>query len=191
MEKDILISILNKSLINVSYTMKYHLGVDFIMKSRLKFEKWFQVELLKELLITISGHENLKIFNEYPVSKKKSKKGETIDLVIHENSFKTAAIELKIVPTNYDSIGFAKSTKAITDTIEEMISDLQKGINDNYVFSFSIGFIYPFPKDPNHRNNAKDFKKQENKLKQAGNLYLLDCSLSSYYNSRYYILTNR
>ena len=44
MEKDKLINIINKALVNVSYTMKNHLGVDFIMKSRFKFEKWFQVE---------------------------------------------------------------------------------------------------------------------------------------------------
>lgn len=191
MDKKQLIKIINASLIKVTSTMQDHLGVEFIMKSRLKFEKWFQVELLKELLIITSNHKDLKIFNEYPISKKISKKGETIDLVILENSIKTAAIELKIVPTNYDSIGFTKSTKAITDTIEEMISDLKKGINDNYVYSFSVGFIFPFPLDPNHRNNAKDFIKQENKLKLAGDLYLLDCPLSSFYNSRYYILTNR
>jgi hypothetical protein len=191
MDKKQLISIINTSLLKVTSTMQGHLGVEFIMKSRLKFEKWLQVELLKELLITTKNHKGLKIFNEYPVSTKISKKGETIDLVILENSLKFAAIELKIVPTNYDSIGFTKSTKAITDTIEEMISDLSKGINDNYVYSFSVGFMFPFPLDPKHRNNTKDFIKQENKLKLAGDLSILDCPLSSLYNSRYYILTSR
>ena len=90
MKKDKLINILNEALVNVSYTMKNHLGVDFIMKSRLKFEKWLQVELLKELLIKTRNHKDLKIFNEYPVSTKISKKGETIDLVILENSLKYA-----------------------------------------------------------------------------------------------------
>ena len=190
MEKDKLINIINKALVNVSYTMKNHLGVDFIMKSRFKFEKWFQVELLKEFIVIIDTHIELKIKNEYPVSTKISKKGETIDLVILENSTKLAAIELKIVPTNYAAVGFVKSTKAITDTIEEMISDLKKGVNDNYKYSFSIGFIFPFPIDPNHRNNIKDFIKQENKLKTVGKLYTIDCQLSSAFNSRYYILTN-
>lgn len=190
MEKDKLINIINKALVNVSYTMKNHLGVDFIMKSRLKFEKWFQVELLKEFIAIIDIHKELKIKNEYPVSTKISKKGETIDLVILENSTKLAAIELKIVPTNYAAVGFVKSTKAITDTIEEMISDLKKGVNDNYMYSFSIGFIFPFPIDPNHRNNTKDFIKQENNLRTVGKLYTIDCQLSSTFNSRYYILTN-
>lgn len=190
MEKDKLINIINKALINVSYTMKDHLGVEFIMKSRLKFEKWFQVELLKEFLAIINAHKDLTIKNEYPVSTKISKKGETIDLVILENSTKLAAIELKIVPTNYDAVGFIKSTKAITDTIEEMISDLKKGVNDNYKYSFSIGFIFPFPIDPNHRNNTKDFIKQENKLRAVGKLYTIDSQLSNTFNSRFYILTN-
>ena len=109
MEKDKLINIINKALVNVSYTMKNHLGVDFIMKSRFKFEKWFQVELLKEFIVIIDTHIELKIKNEYPVSTKISKKGETIDLVILENSTKLAAIELKIVPTNYAAVGFVKS----------------------------------------------------------------------------------
>jgi len=191
MKKTELIKIISKALKKVTSTMQGHLGVEFIMKSRLKFEKWLQVELLKELLIITKNHKDLKIFNEYPVSTKISKKGETIDLVILENSLKFATIELKIVPTNYDSIGFTKSTKAITDTIEEMISDLNKGINDNYVYSFSVGFMFPFPLDPKHRNNTKDFIKQENKLKLAGDLSILDCPLSSFYNSRYYILTSR
>lgn len=190
MDKEILVSIINASLLKVTSTMQGHLGVEFIMKSRLKFEKWLQVELLKELLIITRNHKDLKIFNEYPVSSKISKKGETIDLVILNNSLKYASIELKIVPTNYDSIGFTKSTKPITDTIKEMISDLNKGINDKYVFSFSIGFIYPFPSDRNHRNNTTDFIKQENKLKSVGKLYTLDCQLSSTFNSRYYILSN-
>jgi hypothetical protein len=190
MDKKQLISIINASLLKVTSTMQGHLGVDFIMKSRLKFEKWFQVELLKELLIITRNHKDLKIFNEYPVSTKISKKGETIDLVILENSLKYAAIELKIVPTNYDSIGFTKSTKNITDTIEEMISDLNKGINDKYVYSFSIGFMFPFPLDPNHRNNTKDFIKQENKLRSVGKFYSIDSQLSNTFNSRFYILTN-
>lgn len=190
MEKDKLINIINKALVNVSYTMKNHLGVDFIMKSRLKFEKWFQVELLKEFIAIIDTHKELKIKNEYPVSNKIAKKAETIDLVILENSTKLASIELKIVPTNYAAVGFVKSTKAITDTIQEMISDLKKGVNDNYIYSFSIGFIFPFPIDPNHRNNTKDFIKQENNLSTVGKLYTIDCQLSSTFNSRYYILTN-
>jgi hypothetical protein len=185
MDKKQLISIINASLLKVTSTMQGHLGVDFIMKSRLKFEKWFQVELLKELLIITRNHKDLKIFNEYPVSTKISKKGETIDLVILENSLKYAAIELKIVPTNYDSIGFTKSTKNITDTIEEMISDLNKGINDKYVYSFSIGFMFPFPLDPNHRNNTKDFIKQENKLRSVGKFYSIDSQLSNTFNSRF------
>jgi hypothetical protein len=191
MKKTELIKIIIKALKKVTSTMHGHLGVDLIMKSRLKFEKWFQVELLKELLIITKNHKDLKIFNEYPVSTKISKKGETIDLVILENSLKFAAIELKIVPTNYDSLGFTKSTIALTDTIEEMVSDLNKGINDNYLYSFSVGFMFPFPLDPKHRNNTKDFIKQENKLKLAGDLRILDCPLSTTFNSRYYILTNK
>ena len=190
MKKTELIKIISKALKKVTSTMQGHLGVEFIMKSRLKFEKWFQVELLKELLIKTRNHKDLNIFNEYPVSTKISKKGETIDLVILKNTIKYAAIELKIVPTNYDFIGFTKSTKNITDTIEEMISDLNKGINDNYVYSFSIGFMFPFPLDPNHRNNTKDFIKQENKLKSVGKLYTINSQLSNTFNSRFYILTN-
>jgi len=191
MSKESLINILNNALGNVTNTMRGHIGIEFIMRARLKFEKWFQVELLKELLIITNSNNNLQIKNEYPVSTKISKKGETIDLVILDNSLKLASIELKIVPTNYDSLGFIKSTKAITDTIEEMIYDLGKGVNDNYIHSFSIGLIFPFPLATLHRNNSKDFRKQENKLKMAGELYTLNCILSNNFNSKYYILMNR
>jgi len=191
MKKTELIKIISKALQKVTSTMQGHLGVEFIMKSRLKFEKWFQVELLKEFLVLTKNQSNFKIKNEYAVSTKIAKKGETIDLVILNNSIKFAAIELKIVPTNYYSVGFAKSTKGITDTIDEMISDLAKTINDNYIYSFSIGFMYPFPIDSNHRNNIMDFIKQENKLRAVGKLYTIDCQLSTTFNSRYYILTNK
>jgi hypothetical protein len=191
MKKTELIKIISKALKKVTSTMQGHLGVEFIMKSRLKFEKWFQVELLKEFLVLTKNQSNFKIKNEYAVSTKIAKKGETIDLVILNNSIKFAAIELKIVPTNYYSVGFAKSTKGITDTIDEMISDLAKTINDNYIYSFSIGFMYPFPIDSNHRNNIMDFIKQENKLRAVGKLYTIDCQLSTTFNSRYYILTNK
>jgi hypothetical protein len=110
MKKTELIKIISKALKKVTSTMQGHLGVEFIMKSRLKFEKWFQVELLKELLVLTKNQSNFKIKNEYAVSTKIAKKGETIDLVILNNSIKFAAIELKIVPTNYYSVGFAKST---------------------------------------------------------------------------------
>lgn len=190
MDKNALIELIRTALGRVSQRMIGHEGIDFIIKSRLKFEKWIQVELLKELVILTREIQSLKLENEYPVSTKNSKKGKTIDLVILSNSTKLAAIELKIIPTSYDCQGFKKSTKAMPESIKEMISDLNKSINDNFLHSFSIGFVFPLPIDPNHRNNIKDFVKQERLLRSAGDLIILDSELSNSFSSKYYILSN-
>lgn len=191
MIKEELLSLIKKCLDTVTLSMIDHEGIEFIMKSRLKFEKWFQVELLKQLLIATKEFKNIQLKNEYPASVKSSKKGETIDLALLSNSEKYAGIELKIVPTNYDVEGFSKSTKAITDSINEMINDLSKPINDGYEQAYSIGLIFPFPKDPNHRNNSKDFAKQEDKLRSAGELHIYPCRISSTFDAKYYILFKR
>jgi hypothetical protein len=188
MGKNELLDSIKLGLNRVTLTMKNHKGVDFIMKSRLKFEKWFQVELLKELLIITEDIESIRLINEYPVSEKKSKKGETIDLAILGEKGKIAAIELKVVPTNYDVPGFKKSTKAITDAINEMIGDLAKSRSEGFQCCFSIGLIFPFPLDPDHRNNKSDFVKQESKLKEVGQVEILPCKISDGYSSWYYIL---
>jgi len=189
MRKADLLNLIKFCLDEVTLQMVNHQGIHFIMHSRLKFEKWFQVELLKTLIISTNKISNIQLKNEYPVSSKKSKKGETIDLVILSNSEKLAGIELKVVPTNYESEGFTKSTKGITDTINEMINDLDKPINDGYEHSFSIGLIFPFPLDPNHRNNLKDFSKQETKLSIAGEMYIHPCKISKIFNAKYYIVS--
>jgi hypothetical protein len=190
MDKNALIELIRTALGRVSQRMIGHEGIDFIIKSRLKFEKWIQVELLKELVILTREIQSLKLENEYPVSTKNSKKGKTIDLVILSNSTKLAAIELKIIPTSYDCQGFKKSTKSMPESIKEMISDLNKSINDNFLHAFSIGFVFPLPLNPNHRNNLKDFVKQERLLRSAGDLLILDSELSNSFSSKYYILSN-
>jgi hypothetical protein len=188
MKKNEIIKIIKDALLNVSKKMINHKGIDHVIKSKLQFEKWFQVELLSEFIILNKKNPRLNIKIEYPVSIKESKKGKTIDLVILNNEEKFIAIELKIIPTNYDITGFKKTTKGITNKIDEMIQDLEKSKNDGYIYSFSIGLIFPFQSDANHRNNTKDFNKQLRKLEAAGKVIVLDTEISKSFISRYYIL---
>lgn len=183
-------NILQSALKNIHQIMLTHQGVDFVIKSRLKFEKWFQIELLRELLILTKKFPGIELRNEYPISQKNSKKGETIDLVILNNKNKYIGIELKIIPTNYESDGFKKSTKAITDSINEMISDLNKPLKDDFPNSISIAFVFPFPLKKDHRNNSIDFQRQIKKLENAGHLKIIDSNSNSNYNSKFILLSN-
>ena len=182
--------LLHDSLEAVTEKMRAHNGVYRTMRSKLKFERWFQIELLNALINSCEIFDDCIVFSEKEVDFKTSKKGKCIDLVIMKNNKKFIGIELKIIPTNYALEGFANKTKAITSSVDEFISDLDKPTDDGYEISYSISLIFPFNQNPNHRNNKLDFPKQLEKMQKKGVLNCLECNCNDDFISRFYILSN-
>jgi hypothetical protein len=90
-----------------------------------------------------------------------------------------------MIPTNYSVEGFSRKTKRTPNIIDDFISDLDKTTNFNY--SYSLALVFPFPRDNNHRNYS-DFKKQESRISQKGNLTIWEGFKNIDFISRYYML---
>ncbi len=178
-----------ESLNEISGHMRNHRGILHIIRSRFKFEKWFQIELLSRLLEKTSAYSDISLHNEISITSKISKKGKTIDLAIKINKEKFIGIELKIIPTSYQMDGFENKTKAMPEGISGLITDLKKCRDDSYPFQISVGLVFPLPIDLNHRN-YKDFERQVLRLREYGKLEFIDCKLSDNFISRYYLLSN-
>lgn len=181
--------ILIECLNDITNHMKSHPGILHVMRSRFKFEKWFQVELLGRLIEKTSTNTEISWHNEIAVNTKVSKKGPTIDLAIKKNGEKFVGIELKIIPTSYRMEGFDTKTKAMPEGVYGLINDLKKCCDDGYPYQISIGFVFPLPIDLTHRNHI-DFEKQIGRLNKCGNLRFIESRLSDKFISRFYLLSN-
>jgi len=182
--------ILKESLDQIKSKMKESQGIHLTMSKRLKFEKWFQIELLSCLVGQLEKF-NVEIGTEVEVSsiQKKSKKTETIDITINKiDNKKYIGLELKIVPTSYKVDGIVPKTKGITDSINSMLNDLKKCFDDGYEHCFALGFFYPFPNDPEHNNLSRDFKKQKEKMNDYESFELEFNDFSENYNSSFICL---
>lgn len=177
--------VLKPCLENIDLDIKSHFGVLLTMYKRLQFEKWFQIELFKQLAEQLKKYD-VEIHIEYELSQKKSKRGQTIDITIIQGGKEFIGLELKIAPTNYDITGFSKKTKRITDIIDEFMSDLDKTYCFNH--SYSLALIFPFPTNQKHRN-YEDFKKQELRMNEKGNLTIMNGLNTGDFVSRYYLLS--
>lgn len=178
------ITVLEHSLKQIDYNIQSNNGVLCTMYRKLQFEKWFQIELLKNLLGQLEDY-GVNIHIEYELSQKTSKRGRTIDISIIQNDQEFIGLELKIAPTNYNITGFSKKTKRLTNVIDDFISDMDKTTGFNY--SYSLVMVFPFPSDKNHRN-YKDFKKQELRMIEKGNLTIWEGLQMKDFISRYYLL---
>jgi hypothetical protein len=162
--------------------MKINKGLSIAMSQKLTFEKWLQIELAGELSFHLKNQEDLKVILEAPVSEKISKKGPSIDIVIHKANEKLFSIELKIIATNYNVDGIDKKTKGLTDKVDELIEDLNKARNDGYSEYMSLAFVFPFPVRKKHPNNIRDFPKQLRKLSHYGEVNQFTFSFHKMYN---------
>lgn len=175
-----------KSIKNVNNIILNHEGVLNTMKKKLQFEKWYQIELYKELLINLNEYD-IQIQLEYELKSKLSKRGLTIDLALICNDIEKIGLELKIIPTNYNIDGFDNKAKRITNIIADFVYDIEKTIDFEY--SYSLAMIFPFPLDKSHRNYS-DFEKQEFRMKNTSNIevsILDEISIENFIN-RYYLL---
>lgn len=179
------LKVLKQCLEEIDDNIKSHLGVLWTMYEKLQFEKWFQIELFKHLKEKLNEYD-VEIYIEYELSQKSSKRGQTIDITIIQSGKEFIGLELKIAPTNYDIVGFSRKTKRITDIVDDFISDLDKTTGFDY--SLSLALIFPFPKDKQHRN-YKDFKKQELKMIEKGNLTIWEGIQMEDFITRYYLLS--
>jgi hypothetical protein len=179
------LKVLKQCLEEIDDNIKSHLGVLWTMYEKLQFEKWFHIELFKHLKEKLNEYD-VEIYIEYELSQKSSKRGQTIDITIIQSGKEFIGLELKIAPTNYDIVGFSKKTKRITDIVDDFISDLDKTTGFDY--SLSLALIFPFPKDKKHRN-YKDFKKQELKMIEKGNLTIWEGIQMEDFIARYYLLS--
>jgi hypothetical protein len=177
--------VLKQCLEEIDFNIKSHFGVLLTMYKRLQFEKWFQIELFKHLAEKLKNYD-VEIHIEYELSQKTSKRGQTIDLTIIQGEKEFIGLELKIAPTNYDITGFSKKTKRITDIIDDFVSDIDKTIGFNY--SYSLAMIFPFPTNKKHRN-YEDFKKQELRMIEKGNLTIWEGIQMEDFIARYYLLS--
>lgn len=177
-------SILKESLKEIDKTILSHKGVLSTMRRRHKFEKWFQMELLKHLLERIKDSK-IETISEYEISGKTSKHTKTIDIVLKNDSVEFIGLELKVIPTNYSVPNFKESTKAITDSINGFINDIDK--SKMFKNSYSLAFIFPFPIDTNNRN-YEDFKKQTNRMEEKCNVSFWSGPETADFKSFYYLL---
>jgi hypothetical protein len=176
--------VLKASLKEIDIIMSSHIGVLLTMYKRLQFEKWFQIELFKQLSTLLKDYD-VKVDIEYELRGKRSKRGHSIDLVILDGTNEFIGLEIKIIPTNYPIVGFSGKTKRITNIIDDFISDLDK--TTDFVHSYSLALIFPFPNDINHRNFT-DFKKQESRMIEKGNLTIWEGLQMEDFIARYYLL---
>lgn len=150
--------------------MKQNKGLYLAIGQRLTFEKWLQIELAGQLHSQLESLSDIKVVLEAPIEDKDkgSKRAESIDIAIQRGHEKLFSLELKIIATSYVVSGIDKKTKGITKKINELIYDLKKGEKDSYSECMSLAFIFPFPIQENHRNNAVDFPKHLKKLELHG-----------------------
>jgi hypothetical protein len=177
--------VLNNCLAEIDYNIKSHLGVLLTISKRLQFEKWLQIELLKHLTDKLKDYD-VEIHTEYELNQKTSKRGQTIDIVIIQDEIEYIGLELKIAPTNYPILGFAKKTKRIKNNIEDFINDLDK--TTDCIYSYSLALIFPFPKSNSHRN-YNDFKKQELRMRKKSKLTIWKGLNMDDFITRYYLLS--
>ncbi|MEY3501266.1 MAG: hypothetical protein RL308_2939 [Bacteroidota bacterium] len=178
------LKVLKECLEEIDKNIKSNLGVLLTMYKKLQFEKWFQIELFKHLAEKLKDYD-VEIHIEYELSQKTSKRGQSIDITIIQSGKEFIGLELKIAPTNYDITGFSKKTKRITDIIDDFISDLDK--TTGFVHSLSLALIFPFPTNKIHRN-YEDFKKQELRMIEKGNLTIWEGLQMEDFIARYYLL---
>ena len=164
MEKNLLPIIL-KGLEQIIHSIKQHAGVQTVVAERKSFEKWLQIELTKFLCSSLTKSS---VKCEQEIGSKTSKKGETVDIMIFdEESQPRAILELKIITTNYKVPEVKEKCRRISDLITSFIYDFERAFVEIASETYSIGLAFPFPSDPNHRNNVKDFPKQRAKVEAA------------------------
>src|SRR5690606_29805777 len=117
--------VLKKCLLLVSGKMSTHLGVNFVLKNRLKFERWLHIELISCFLKEMN-HFKFDLYTEKETDSKSSKKGLTLDLAFKKADRKLIGIELKTIPTNYHQEEVIAKNKRISDDFSEFITDLNK-----------------------------------------------------------------
>lgn len=176
--------ILKDCLSKIDDTIAKHNGVLNTMHKRLQFEKWFQIELYASLLNEFNN-SMVKVEIEYELKSKSSKRGQTIDIAILEDGKELIGLELKIITTNYVVQDFDNKTKRVTEIVQDFIHDLTK--TKEFKYSYSLALVFPFPSDTKHRNYS-DFKKQEQKMREVGELSSWQSISKNNFISKYYLL---
>ena len=184
LSKDNFDQILKSSLSKIDEKMTLNQGVLRAMQQKLQFEKWFQVELFNQLSFELNKYSD-NIHLEYEMKGKTGKRGKSIDIVITQNDIEFFALELKLIPTNYNVKGFAKKGKRTPEIVNDFISDIYKTCS--FYHSYSLALIYPFPIDQEHRNYS-DFLKQETRMRAVGELKFWNSLIDDNFVSRYYLI---
>jgi hypothetical protein len=162
--------------------MKHNEGISIAITQRLTFEKWLQIELAGRLNYHLKYETDIKVVLEAPITSKMSKRAKSVDISIQRNNDKLFGIELKIVATNYQVDGIEYKSKGATGKVSELIVDLKKAKEDGYKEYMSLAFVFPFPVQENHRNNARDFPKYLTKLSEYGEVQCIKFNFHSNFN---------